>query len=620
MDVELAEIRDFLAQHPPFDELPPPVLAQLPRQLSARYFKRGSTLVSVGHPNPQMFILRSGAVDIRDPHGALVERSEPGTCFGMSSVISDGPSSYTMVAREDSLTYLMPADVFKELIRTQPPFTQFFMTQQAGRIRSAVQTVHVADSGAAVLKTRVRDIVKKEPITTVPTTSILDAAGVMKDKRVSALLVLEGDALVGILTDRDLRNEVVAAGRDTSGPVSAVMTTKPHTINANALAFEAMLDMTEKGVHHLPVLENDLVIGVVTAGDLMRLEQANPIYLVGDIAKQVDLEGLLLCAARLPDIVETYVSQDASADDIGRVVTAIGDAFTRKLLNFAEAELGTPPVHYCWIAVGSQGRLEQGLQSDQDHAIILDDVVKPEHMPYFADLANRVVDGLEALGYPRCPGDMMASNPQWCQPLQTWGTYFGGWMNEPDPDALLYAQTFFDMRPVHGNNRLFTRLQNAVVGRAPHSPRFLTHLARQCQTWKTPIGFFRDFVLETEGEHKNTLDLKAGGIIAIVQMARLFALSKGLTEVNTRARLLAAASADALSQENADNLADAFELINHARLRHQVLQLKEGRTPDNNVSPSSLSPFEKRHLRDAFGVVRKMQNAVGYVHQTQYLS
>ncbi|MGO1384076.1 MAG: DUF294 nucleotidyltransferase-like domain-containing protein, partial [Arachnia sp.] len=531
MDVELSEIRDFLAAHPPFGELPPAVLSHLPRQLSARYFKRGSTLVAAGHTNSLMFILRSGAVDIRDPHGALVERSDPGTCFGMSSVISDGPSVYTMVAREDCLTYLMPAEVFNELIRTQPAFARFFMTQQAGRIRSAVHAVQVADSGGAILKTRLRDILKKTPITTAPTTSIRDAAVIMRDERVSALIVVANDDLVGIITDRDLRNKVVATGRDTSDPVSTVMTSQPHTIDANALAFEVMLDMTQKGVHHLPVLENGKVLGLVTAGDLMRLEQANPIYLVGDIAKQTDLAGLQRCADRLPGIVETYMAQDASADDIGRVVTAVGDAFTRKLLNFAEAELGSPPVRYCWMAVGSQGRMELGLQSDQDHAIVLEDAVLEEHMSYFTDLAQRVVEGLEACGYRRCPGDMMASNPRWCQPLQTWGRYFGEWMSAPEPDALLYAQTFFDMRPVHGDNQLFSRLQNAVVGRATHSSLFLKYLATQCQTWKTPIGFFRDFVLETEGEHKNTLDLKAGGIIAIVQMARLFALSNGLSEV-----------------------------------------------------------------------------------------
>lgn len=618
MDIELAEIRQFLAQHPPFDGLSTQTLSQLPSQLTARYYKRGSTLVTAGGSNNHMFILRSGAVDILDPHGALVERSEPGTCFGMSSVISGGPSSYTMVAREDSLTYRMPADVFYGLIDTQPSFAHFFMTQQAGRIRSAVESVHVADSGGAVLKTRVSDIVKRAPIRTVPTASILDAAAVMTEERVSALLVIEGDDLVGIVTDRDLRSKVVAVGRDTSEPVSAIMTANPHTIHAGARAFEVLLDMTEKNVHHLPVLADGRVIGLVTAGDLMRLEQANPIYLVGDIAKQDDLEGLQRSAVRLPSIVETYMTQDASADDIGRVVTAVGDAFTRKLLNFAEAELGSPPVRYCWVALGSQGRLEQGLQSDQDHAIILDDSVTPEQLPYFAALARRVVDGLEACGYPLCPGDMMASNPRWRQPLQTWNQYFQGWMNEPEPDALLYAQTFFDMRPIYGDNSLFTRLQNSVVTRAPQSARLLTHLAKQCQAWQPPIGFFRDFVLETEGEHKNTLDLKAGGIVAIVQMGRLFALSKGLTQVNTRARLQAAASVEALSKENADNLTDAFELINYARLRHQMRQLRSGRTPDSRLAPSELTAFEKRHLRDAFGVIRKMQGAVGYLHQTQY--
>ncbi len=618
MDIELAEIQQFLAKYPPFDLLPTPTLSQLPHQLTARYYKRGSTLVTAGGSNDHMFILRSGAVDILDPHGALVERSEPGTCFGMSSVISGGPSTYTMVAREDSLTYRMSAEVFHELIRTQPSSAHFFMTKQAGRIRSAVEAVHVADSGGAILKTRVSDIVQRGPIMTAATASIRDAALTMSEKGVSALLVMQDDELIGILTDRDLRSKVVAVGRDTSGPVSAIMTPEPHTIDASARAFEVLLDMTQRNVHHLPVLRDGQVVGVVTAGDLMRLEQANPIYLVGDIAKQTDLEGLQRCAIRLPSIVETYAARDASADDIGRVVTAVGDAFTRKLLNFAEATLGAPPVRYCWVALGSQGRLEQGLQSDQDNALILDDSVQPEHLSYFADLARHVVGGLEACGYPLCPGDMMASNPQWRQPLQTWGHYFGGWMNEPEPDALLYAQTFFDMRPVHGDNSLFTRLQNSVVSRAPESTRFLTHLAKQCQAWQTPIGFFRDFVLETEGEHKNTLDLKAGGIVAVIQMARLFALSNGLTQVNTRARIQAAASAQALSQENANNLADAFELINYVRLRHQIRQLKSGQTPDSRLAPSDLTAFEKRHLRDAFGIIRKMQSAVGYLHQIQY--
>lgn len=658
MDVELAEVRDFLAQHAPFADLPAPVLAALPAKLTARYFRRGSTLVAAGQPNTTMFVLRSGAVDIIDAHGSLVERSDVGTCFGMSSVISGGPSSFTMTAREDSLTLLMPGEVFHDLIRTQPAFARFFMQQQAGRIRSAVESVQVSDSGGAILKTRVGEIVRRSPVTTGPGTSIRDAAVAMSEARVSAILVTDGSPgrLLGIVTDRDLRTKVIAAGLSPDEPVSAVMTSDPQTVAADALAFEVLMEMTQRGFHHLPVVDEAAgrdpkdapdaadasasepgpgpasgresgparasghVIGMITAGDLMRLQQANPVYLVGDIAHQTDVDGLARSASRLAAVVESYVAQDASAADIGRLVTVVGDALTRRLLNFAEAEFGTPPTRYCWVALGSQARLELGLGSDQDSALILSDDHRPEHDDYVAALAERVVGGLEACGFPRCPGDMMASNPRWRVPITPWSRYFASWVNEPDPDALLNAQTFFDMRPVYGDNALFARLQSAVIARTPQSARFLAHLAKQANDWQPPIGFFRGFVLEHGGEHRDTLDLKAGGLVAVVQMARLLALSRGLPQVNTLARLRAAASVGALSAENAENLADAFEFISYLRLRHQAEQARNGVRPDNHLAPAELTDFEKRSLRDAFGIVRRMQGALAHSYQTHVLS
>ncbi len=616
MDVELAEVRDFLALHAPFDSLPKGVLDGLPAKLTSRYYRRGSVLVTAGQENREMFVLRSGAIDIIDTHGSLVERSEVGTCFGMSSVISGGVSKFTMTSHEDSLVLVMDGKLFLELMATEPAFSRFFMAQQAGRMRSAVEAVQVTDSGGAVLKTRVQDMLKKQPIWAPPDTPIREAARIMSEKRVSALLITVDEKLEGIVTDRDLRNKVVAINRDSTEPVSQIMTSDPITMPMHSLAFECMLEMAQRGLHHLPVVDGDRVVGMVSAGDLMRLEQANPIYLVGDIAAQTDLAGLKISAARLPAVVETYIAQDASADDINRVVTAIGDSITRKLINFAEAELGPPPVRYCWVALGSQARLEQGLQSDQDNAIIIDDSVTEADHEWFAKLADRVTSGLVECGYPLCPGDMMASNPMWRQPLRQWGHYVSGWINEPEPDALLNAQTFFDMRPLYGDNELFSRLQRTVTGLAPRSSRFLAYLAKQTQQWSPPIGFFRDFVLETAGEHKDTLDIKAGGIIAIVQMARLFALSKGLTQVNTMARLKAAATASALTEENAQDLADAFEFITYMRLRHQVRQLRAGLKPDSHIRPAELSAFEKRHLREAFQIIRKMQSALAFVYQT----
>lgn len=615
MDVELAEVRSFLSQHHPFEELPPRVLDSIVPQLTSRYFRRGSTLIEAGGVNHFLFIVRSGAAEIVDSTGTLADKAGVGENFGISSLLSGGPSLYTVNATEDTLCLLLPRELFTELVRTQPAFSRHFMEQQAGRLRTAVAAVHSDTSGSALMRTPVRDIIRYSPITATPDTTIRAAAQVMNSKRVSALLITEGEALRGIVTDRDLRR-VVADALDADAPLSTIMTANPATISPHNLAFDVLVELTQNRFHHLPVVEDGRLIGMITAGDIMRLEQANPTFLVGDIARQTDVAGVKASLQRMGTVVEAAVAQDATADDVARVVTAIGDAVTRKLIAFAEADLGPAPVPWCWVALGSQGRHELGLHSDQDNAIIISNEAGPEDAEWFRRLSERVVADLAECGYPLCPGNMMASNPQWRQTVRAWATLFSRWINEPEPDALLHAQTFFDMRPVHGDAALFDQLSERIRSWAPRSPRFLAYLAKQAQRFTPPIGFFRDFVLADAGEHKDTLDLKAGGVAPIVQMARLFALSRGVGEVNTVARLQAAQRAGGLSEDNARDLADAFEFINYVRLKHQARQMKAGVAPDNHVSPHMLSPFEKRHLRDAFQIIRKMQGALAYMHQT----
>ncbi|MFT3875155.1 MAG: putative nucleotidyltransferase substrate binding domain-containing protein [Propioniciclava sp.] len=620
MDVELVEIRDFLAAHHPFDQLDPARLNELPAQLVARYYRRGTTIVEVGAHNEYLYILRSGSVDIVDAQGALTDRAGIGDSFGLSSVMTGGPSLFTLTAHEDSLLLLMPSAVFRQLMATSEPFSRHFLQQQAGRIKAAIEAVRVDEAGSAILRTRVRDIIRKKPITIAPDATIQQAAQYMTVKGVSALLITENDAMIGIVTDRDLRSKVTATGFPTTRPVSTIMTRNPTSVHPDTLAFEVLVAMTQNRWHHLPVLEDGRLLGMITSGDLMRLEQANPSYLVGRIARQDTLEGLIEASGQISTVVTQAVIQDATADDISRVITAITDAITRKLIELAEAEIGRPPAQYCWVALGSQGRFEAGLQSDQDNAIIIADDATDEQLEWFGRLAERVVDGLEACGYERCPGDMMASNPQWRVRRTQWWQYFTTWMNAPEPDALLNAQTFFDMRPVHGNRALFDSLHSAILSRTPGSTRFLAYLAKQAQRFEPPLGFFRDFVLEDSGEHANMLDLKAGGIVPIVQMARLFALSKGEGPFSTQERLKIAGEVKALSAENAADLSDAFEFINHVRIRHQVRQLKQGETPDNYVPPAVLSSFERRHLKDAFTIIRTMQKALAYVHRTDVTS
>ena len=324
---------------------------------------------------------------------------------------------------------------------------------------------------------------------------------------------------------------------------------------------------------------------MLTSTDLMRLERANPIHLVGDIAKADDLDTLVALSQRLPRIIDQLVHEDATADGIGRIVTAVGDALEQRLIHLAERALGPSPAAYAWVALGSQARLEQGPGSDQDNALVLSDDATTADAPWFEALATFVVDGLVACGYPRCPGDIMATNPRWRQPLREWKRTFARWIDEPVPDAILRSAIFFDLRTVHGDDSLVAGLQEQIRLSAPRSGRFLAHLARNAAANEPPLGFFRGFVLEREGQHKDTLDLKRGGFHAVVEVARVHALSRGLPQVGTLSRIAAAAGAGGLSSETAADLHDAFEFIRYVRLLHQAKQIRSGEAPDNFVAP-----------------------------------
>lgn len=615
-DAEIPEVTDFLAEHAPFAAVPRTELERLARRLTVRYARRGTRPMTVGRANDEVFVVRSGAVQITDDNGTLVSRGGEGATFGTTAL--DGqPSRFDVEAIEDCLLLVLSATVFRELAAAHPVVGDYFSQQRAERLRHALQTMPRAERDSAVLQTRLRDLLRRDPITTTGDATIREAAQLMAREQVSSLLVVDGARLVGIVTDRDLRTRVLAAGLDTSHPVSTVMTTHPVTAGPDDIAMELILEMTSRNIHHVPVVDRDHAatpLGMLTSTDLMRLERANPIHLVGDIAKADDLDTLIGLSQRLPRIIDQLVHEDATADGIGRIVTAVGDAIEQRLIHLAERALGPSPAAYAWVVLGSQARLEQGPGSDQDNALVLSDDATTSDAPWFEALATFVVEGLVACGYPRCPGDIMATNPRWRQPLREWKRTFARWIDEPVPDAILRSAIFFDLRTVHGDDSLVAGLQEQIRLSAPHSGRFLAHLARNAAANEPPLGFFRGFVLERAGEHKDTLDLKRGGFHAVVEVARVHALSRGLPQVSTLSRIAAAAGAGGLSSETAADLHDAFEFIRYVRLLHQAKQIRSGEAPDNFVAPGELSSFEKRHLRDAFQIVRSAQQTLLQSH------
>ena len=603
MGVELLEVRDFLAQHAPFDMLPPGELDKVPGQCTLRYARRGGVILDVGDRGGGLYVVRSGAVDVVDEAGGLVERVGTGSAFGMSSLLEGRAARYRCTASEDTLLLVLPPELFEALAREHVGFASFFAATHHDRLSKAIGNLRQAASGSTVLGTPVQDLVTHAPVATGPGATIEEAAAAMSQRGVSSILVVdEAGGLTGIVTDRDLRNRVLAVGLDPRRPVRDVMSSSVHTLREEAVAFEALLEMVSRSIHHLPVVDaRGRPAGMVSTTDLVGLENSNPVYLAADIGRQTTLTAVVEQARRIPTVLGMLVARDASAAEIGRVVSALGDAVRRRVVVLVEAELGPPPAPYAWVVLGSAAREEEALSADQDHALVLGE---PDQRDWFARLADRVTEVLVECGWPRCPGDVMATNPRWCLPVDQWRQHFATWAAEPDRESVLQAAIFYDMRHLGGDPQLTREVRRIAAASA--TPRLLGHLGAQALRMKPPLGFFRGFVLERKGEHRDTLDIKRA-ISAVVQLARVHALQSGSMALSTHSRLAAAANAGVIDEGTAADLGDAFELMSYCRLHHQVAQARAGERPDNHLAPGDLTERDRRHLKDAFGIVRSAQ-------------
>ncbi|MGD9000405.1 MAG: putative nucleotidyltransferase substrate binding domain-containing protein [Granulosicoccaceae bacterium] len=616
MDIELQEIRDFLAGCSPFASLPGDVLDTLPRKLQIRYLRRGSTFPPA-EEGAAAWIIRQGAVELRDAQNNLVEKLAETAVYATACSLGNELPELHGTASEDCLVYVMPCGTLKQLCQEHAELDTFFQSSLRERLQHALASREADTLPYTSFHRSVSELAKRAPVCCPPGTSIRDAAQIMSEEHVSALLITEGETLLGIVTDRDLRKRCLAAGLDPRSPVKGIMTTKLCTIDHETSIADALLSMSRDNVHHLPIIEQDRVTGLVSSSDLLRQQSNSPMHLISAMRKADSVEQLARLSASLPEQQHRLLEAGATASQVGHVIAAIGDALARRLFDLVTQQLGPAPIAYSWFAIGSLARRELTSHSDQDNALILaEDYDAQQHGEYFAQLAKRISDGLDACGFYYCPGDVMATNPEWRQPLRVWKKYFSTWVDKPEPKALLFACNFFDMRLIHGDPALFSELQEHAVSHAHNNHIFHAFLASNAMQQHPPLGFFRQFVLIHDGKHDDTFDLKLRALMPITDLARLFALVCGSKAVNTYDRIRAAGEAGLLSRDGAANLLDALELIAGLRLRHQVSQYLAGLEMDNYVNPHTLSPLERSHLKDAFAAIRTIQETVAQRYQT----
>ncbi len=596
------KIGTFLASHPPFDLLDAQQREALAAAATVLRFQAGDIVYGASGTLAGLYCVASGAIEIRAAEGSRISAHHRGDTFGGQALLKNAPVGHEAICVAPARVYLLPRANILPLIDTVAAFGAFFSPRP---LRPRPSQASAFDDPSRV---PIADLMIRDPITIAPTARVEHAARIMHEKGISSVLVSAGTELAGILTTADM-TRLIAEGRTGAIPVSEAMTAQPITLSPDAVGFDAFLLMLEHNLGHLPIVEDGRAIGIVTQTSLLRRRQASSLYLIGEISRCNDRAALAKVVARTPQLLSRLVGAGVAPHVVTRLITHVTDALTRRLVALAQARLGPPPVPYLWLACGSQGRCEQTGVSDQDNCLILHNDVRPEHDAYFADLARLVCDGLNACGFVYCPGDMMASVDKWRQPVRIWRDYFHGWIKTPDPMAQMLASVMFDLRPIVGDETLFAGLHEETLAAARENSIFIAHMVANSLKHHPPLGLFRNFALIRSAEHKDTVDLKLGGVIPVTDLGRLYALMGGLSPVNTRKRLVAARKAGVISGAGAHDLLDAYDFIAETRLRHQARQIRRDEAPDNFMHPATLSELERAHLKNAFAVVKTMQSA-----------
>jgi CBS domain-containing protein len=615
MEAEIVEIQTFLLQYPPFDSLPEEAVKHAAHHLEIAYYRAGKTILSYGEQIDHLYIVRSGVVETYRRNGELHNRLDQGNIFGEMGLLMNNRVRFSAAAITDTLVYCLPDTIFTEFCDTYEQFSDFVELEDSTRLRLAVTTTNETNS---LTTSKIKTLLHRDAVILSRHETVQQAAQTMLDENVSAVLINDpGDdgeeeperPFVGILTDRDLCTRILAPGISHETPIDLIMSTELFSLDHNAYISEAMLTMLRGNIRHLPILRDKQPIGLVDIMDIVRYESQSSLLLVNSIFAQTTVEDLTTLAQGVKNCFTRMVNEDANSHMIGSAMSVIGRSFIQRLTELAEERYGPPPVPYCFLTMGSMARDEQLIVTDQDNALILDESYDPNlHEPYFEILAAFVCDGLAACGYDYCDGEIMATNSEWRKTLSGWQECFADWIDNPNPQALLNSSIFFDLAGAAGLIKWAEQLKTFVVRRARKNNRFLACLARNALNRTPPLGFFKNFVMEKDGRHNHSINLKRRGTAPLADIARVHALAVGSRSQNSFDRLDDVIEAGILPKGRGADLREAMEYISMVRIRHQALDINTGIEPDNTIDPDSMSDFERRNLKDAFQILSNAQN------------
>jgi CBS domain-containing protein len=617
----------FLRSHVPFARMARQDLEFIAERAQLAYFPVGTTIVDPADGMAHnLYVIQRGHVRV---HNMAVAGDDevrgPGECFPVAALSAGSAGTRRFEATEDVFCYKLPREDFDALRQTSPPFAEFCAQALAGIVQHSLGHLRQNFSQRVVeqrtLLEPLRNVVRRAPVSCETRTPLSSALEAMHRERLGSIAVVdESSRPVGIFTLSDLLSRVVLEGVELATPISAVMTHGPGTIDELATAQEALAQMAQLGFHQLMVTRDGQLVGVVSERDLFALQRVTMRNILQSIRLARDIEGLRRVARDIEALTDNLVAQGAAAEPLTHTITSLNDALSHRLFDLLLPEYELDEFEWCWLSVGSEGRREQTVVTDQDNAILF-------HCPPFEterlrkellDFARAANDALAQLGFPLCPGNIMASNPEHCLEATEWRERFAGWLREPTPEALLGANIFFDFRPLAGNAGLAENLRAWLRDLASGNRLFLRMLVANALQAEPPLGRIRKFRTD-DGEHAGTLDLKSHGTRIFVDAARAFALGLGITETNTSQRLRLAGRRLGIDEREMASAVEGYHFLQLLRLRAQRGELQTeprgagGATPDkphavvNRIDPYALNDLDQRLLKESFRQARALQ-------------
>ena len=626
--IEFGQAKYFLSQLVPFSFLPSEEIEKIVADLTMVHYPKDTILFVQGRTRiGYLYILQKGSAERyyeEQNKKTMVEVLGEGDIYGgISILLNDGISVRTMRVIEKSFFYLLPKQLFLDICKRFEAFTEYFTDIFGRRMLEKsyaaiiAKTLQSQEEGLQFFNQPVASIYTCRPVFGNIDMTIQEAAQLMSREKISSIfLKTAAGKCVGVVTEKDLALKVIATGLNVKRPVMEIMSSPVQTIPDQALIFEALMLMMKADIRHLAVMDaTENVVGILSSRDLLSAQGQSPLFLLREISEADGMTEIIERYRRMPQLLRSLITSGAKAQNLTRFITAVSDAILKKVMAYTLDEMGQPPAPFVFMIMGSEGRHEQTLKTDQDNAIVYEDVDKkdePAVREYFLKFGEKSCTLLDQAGFEFCTGGVMAQNPKWCQSLSTWKAYFSAWIHAAEPEDLLQASIFFDFRHGFGATVLIDALRRHLFDSLEGWSGFFRHLTENALHFKPPIGFFRNFVVESKGEHRSALDIKSA-MTPIVDFARIYALKHKIEETNTLERLNHLQLKKVITAPEYDELEKAYSFLMQLRFVRQVTAIIDEKTaPDNYINPKKLTSIEQKMLKEIFKRIEKFQTKLEF--------